>query len=392
MAEEKKMESGDKSKKPVKKLSVIDRIRLMNYKQAIRVFTLILGLVVIVLMTLFQLGVNKDISWQDWLTNMLIMIGISLFGLYMGDTSWEDHLMAKSDGLYQMAIDRFEAQEKEVHVYLPQFAGYYILHCANELIDKKANFLANEGIPGDECRMLAINLREYDLPDVFEHEIERKNERGETVRICRIEEKNRDAVEDMMKITLDAPKYTYFMTATAGDGMMGLAENGKVIPKKRRSSKRFNFAMKIVVSVVFSVVFAFFTVKDFAMAEGGDAARQAWMNLVSRITHLCTSFAAGCSTAVIDIRLLADEIDNKVLMLLEYAGAIKNGSYRLETYEQRFEREKKEREEREEKERIRLEEEHKKAVESVVIPEAVDDGANSIGINPALIEQKEESV
>lgn len=388
MADDKRKQASAESEKKMKKLSVFDRIRLMNYKQAIRIFTLILGLVVIIMMTLFQLGFNKDVVWQDWLTNMLIMIGISLFGLYMGDTSWEDHLMAKEDGLYQMSIDRFEKQEKEVHLFLPQFAGYYTIHCAKELIDKKANYLANEGIPGDECRILAENLREYDIPEVFEHEVERKNEMGKTVRICRVEEKNRDAVEDMMKITLDAPKYAYFMTATAGDDMMGLAENGKIISKKRRSSKKFNFAMKIIVSIVFSVVFAFFTVKDFAMAEGGDAARQAWMNLVSRITHLCTSFAAGCSTAVIDIRLAADEIDNKTLMLLGYQVAIRDGAYKIETYEQRFEREKKEREEREERERLRLEEERKKAMESVVIPEAVDDGANSIGINPALIEEK----
>lgn len=344
-----------------KKKTVSERIKMLNYKQLIRAATMILGLVVIILMTIFQLGINENINWSEWMTNCLIMVGITLFGLYMGDSSWEDHLKVVPNGLFQVALHSFEDQEKKVHDKMPYFSGYYVIHCSKELIEKKANYLANEGIPGSECIALAKNLRDYDIPKIFEEAIERVDEEGKPVKLCRVEEKNADAVRDMMTITLSAPNYSYFMTATNQSDVLGLAENGRILPKKRRSSKTFNFGFKVITGIIFSAIFAWFTVKEFAMG-GDEAARlQAWMNLLSRISHLCTSFAAGCSTAVIDIRIASDEIDNKTMMLLEYQTAIDKKEYFPETYEQKFEREKKE-----------AEEANRKAVESVIIPQPAD--------------------
>ena len=108
-----------------KKNKFIESLKRVDLKHATKVFTLIWGLILIVVMTITNLGFNEKFNLIQWLSNSLIIFGILVFGLFMGETSGSDKQMQKEDGLYQKSLKQYEKYNEEISGELIYFGQWY---------------------------------------------------------------------------------------------------------------------------------------------------------------------------------------------------------------------------------------------------------------------------
>jgi hypothetical protein len=126
-------------------------------------------------------------------------------------------------------------------------------------------------------------------------------------------------------------------------------EKGKKINEKISRDKRRNFGLKITSSLIISIVWGALTIYELT-GEGDSAVKKAWMNLLSRVCALITSFFSGYSTSVINVRDKASAIENKVDILKTFKSSYDTKMFVPETYDEMIEREFKEQELAENKE------------------------------------------
>ena len=356
--------ANDSTDKP-KKTTAAERLKQINTKKAIKGTTLLIGLVLIVFMTITDIVFDPSkFSFNTWLSKTLILVGISVFGLLMGESIGRDKLTEALNGLYQTALKTYDAIRKAIEPYYNYFGQYYTKFIAKELREKKIHSLVENGFDGDEAEILADNVNERDIPDLIKGPLKKLNKRGKMIGICQINPDQELVIRDMVKITLDAPDFAYFLSANATSNQKGPAEKGKEIPRERKFSKHFNRIWKISFTMVITAAWSILTVQDFMNGDN----TQAWMNLISRLTALASSFTSGWGSAAVDSKLASEELDNKTIVLTDYNYAIANKEFVAEDYEAKYARE-----EREANERKAAEEEaRKQAVESVIKPEAVN--------------------
>ena len=319
MANEKEVEKKPE-KKPEKKkiIQYIENIKKVDVKHLVKVFTLIWGLVLIVLMTITNVGINKDFNFIDWLGRSLIIFGIMVFGLLMGETSGKDKQMKKPDGLYQRNLKQYDdfnhfLSENGEIIYFNQFYSWLL---PQELVEKKIEYLIVMGVEPKKAEKIVKYCSKRDLGALKEHILEVKDENGKVVTVIRqLEEYEIEPVTEILdgKILLNAANANYFLSAfEEGKINSRLVEEGRAYEKERGRNRRTNRAIKITTSLAISLGWGVLTVYDFASGED----TQAWVNLVSRITALFTSFFSGWLSSVIDVKLQAQIIESKYKMLV----------------------------------------------------------------------------
>lgn len=347
-----------------KRTTAAQRLKQLNTKKAIKGMTLLIGLILIVFMTITDIVFDPSkFDIFTWLSKTMILVGISTFGLFMGESIGRDKLQEAVEGLYQTALSAYSVIRKSIEPYYNYFGQYYTRFIAKELREKKINFLVANGFDGDEAEILVDNINERDIPELLKGPIKKMNKRGKVVGICQINPDQEQVMKDMVVITLDAPDFAYFLSANATSNQKGIAEKGKEIPKERKFSKHFNRIWKLMFTMVVTAAWSILTVQDFM---GGDNT-QAWVNLISRLTALASSFTSGWGSSIIDSKLASEELDNKTILLTDYDYAIKNKEFIPEDYEARFAREDKEAEERKKAE----EEAARIAAAAVITPEVL---------------------
>ena len=159
-------------------------------------------------------------------------------------------------------------------------------------------------------------------------------------KLKKIDNEQLEIVKKIFTLKLDTFGESYYLSLfDDGLGKIKEAEVGKAIQKKIERDKRNSFILKITSSLIISIVWSALTINDF-ISEGGDAARKkAWMNLLSRLSALITSFVSGFSTSIINVRDQANAIENKSNILKDFKTATDSDFYHKETYEEMIERE-----------------------------------------------------
>ena len=152
-------------------------------------------------------------------------------------------------------------------------------------------------------------------------------------------------VKEAFNLRLDTFGESYYLTMLdEGLGKIKEAEVGKAIQHKIERDKRNAFIVKIISSLVISIVWSALTIRDF-LSEGDEATKKAWLNLLSRLSALVTSFVSGYSTAVVNVRDEANAIENKANILKTFKTSYDKQFFIAETYEEMVARELKEQEE-----------------------------------------------
>lgn len=346
------------------------KLKALNLKTILRASVILIATGLIVFMTIANLGLRDEVNWLEWFGNVMILVGIAVIFLFLGESGGYDKLKDKINGVYQTALKKLEdmiASIQHIKIYFAQFFKWYK---PQELESKKIDFLITFGVDPRKAERIVKCCTVRDLESLKNTSKDYKALNDDKVYFIRqLEEFEVVPVEEVLKgkIKLDTPAPTFFLTSQGKATDKRMLEQGKQYEKDIATNKKLNRGVKIGMFLLISIVWAFFTVKDFM--SGDDAS--AWLNLVSRLLMAVSSYLSGFISAVITIKLEALIFDNKYNVLSMFKTAYEKHLFPCYTEEQLDEMD---------REEMRRKEEEAKA--SVITPEVIKPN------EPAQIEEQ----
>ena len=326
------------------KVEYLIKKKNITVKKLIKVSTLVMGLILIVFMTVSNVIFDPEhLDFFKWLTNALILVGIMVFGLIMGESIGTDKQTEKVGGLYQTNLanyNSFRASIEAIEIYFSQF---YLWFKEKELIRKKTEYLIDNSFDGQWAKAIVLYAIKEDLQlgklILIEGDKEkiyvRQDEKGNWVKIKKITQQQAEIVKNIFDIKLVSPSYSYYLTAFGNGNGGGMLEQGNYLQRKIKTDKRFNRILKIATSIFVSLAWGMATTQEFTSGQQ----MQAWFNLISRLTAFATSFLSGWGSSIITVRTQAEIIENKTNVLKTFNRFYDNKEFVPETYEQMVERE-----------------------------------------------------
>lgn len=313
-----------------------------NTRNTIKLATIVSGFIFIVFISFYNAKFDfANMDWYEWAANSSILVGIMIFGILMGTSVGTDLQKEKENGLFQKNCALYMETVAIVESIKIYFSQFWIKYKERKLIEKKINFLIDNQFDGKVAKIIVTNIEKEDcvaggLLYTGEEKIFVKN----GIKIRKLPEDRLEIVKKIFDIKLETCADSYYLSLyDDGDDKINEAELGKRINEKIARDRRNSFIIKIVSSLVISIVMSAITIYDFTEGSGDEGRKKAWMNLLSRISALVTSFVSGYSTSVINVRDQARAIENKVNILKEFKVEYDNGTFIPETYEEMIERE-----------------------------------------------------
>ena len=343
----------------------MEKLKNLNVKKLIKIITTTIGFILIVFMSFFDAIFDfLHFDWFRWLANSSILVGIMIFGLLMGNSIGSDNQKEKVKynekgelvgGRYQVACNQYNEIRLEIECIKYYFSQFWLWFKQRKLFEKKVDYLLDNQFDTRVASIIVKNIEKDDLeigklqldPTKPHEKIYVKN----GIKIKKLNEQEIEILKGLFEIKLDTFGETYYLHLfDNGENKTNEAEIGKKIAYKIKRDKRVGMILKITSSLIISIVWSALTIKEFT--DGGDvsARQRAWLNLLSRLTALITSFVSGYSTSVVNVKDQALAIDNKVSILKEFKNCYENKIFIPETYEEMIERELKEQQEIEQKE------------------------------------------
>lgn len=281
----------------------------LDLKKWLKILVILIGTGLIVFMTITNLGFKEDANFLEWFSNVMILVGIAIFGLFMGESTGYDRQKDRAGGLYQTALAKLKTLLEELEPLFMYFTQFYRWYLPIELENKKVEFLIANDIHPLKAEKIVKYCQLSDLYALKNGTIEVEDENGNKIHIRKLEEHEIEPVEYVLKgnLKLDAPSPAYYLTIFGKANSKRLLEKGKKIQNDIALNKKYNRIIKISSAVVVAIIWGFVTVKEFM--SGDDM--QAWMNLVSRVLMLITSLLSGWFSSVITVKLESQILENK---------------------------------------------------------------------------------
>lgn len=307
-----------KEEKKEKTNTIIEKIKNLNFKKFARGFSIVWMIVFIVVMTITNVGIDETFNWLKWLGNAMILFGISVFGLFIGESMGIDYSKEKKDGLYQKNLINYNVFRMAIDSIVIYFSLFYDWLVPQRLESKQINFL----IMNDVNPTKAKNIVKYcDLDDfwLMQKEAIKKVVDGKEIFIKKLTQHEIEPVKEVLEggVKLELSGTGYYLQAFSVSNQRDELEQGEGYKKARKYNKTSNRTIRLIGGAVVSLALGILTVNDFMRA--GDA--QAWMNLVTRIANLFTALFSGWLSGVGDVKLEAEAIENKTNILKLFQSA-----------------------------------------------------------------------
>lgn len=314
-------------------MRIIEKIKKTNLKAIIKGLTLLWFIVLIVFMTLTNIAWNKEFVFLDWIGNTLILFGIMVFGILMGESMGEDAQKNKVGGMFQNALARYDTLRKLIEPISIYFAQYYDWFIPQELESKKIEFLIANGVKSQNAENIVKYCTLADYQPLCEHPI--KKEDGTIIR--QLNENEKEPVLKVLngEIKLEISGSAYYLTAFGKATTRKITEMGVQFDREIKFNKRWGRAIKITTSLAISLGMAMFTVSDFASSDN----TVAFFNLLTRIATLFTSMLSGWLTSVVDVKIKAERLENKSDILTMFHYAIEKGAFKPQNEKELAEKE-----------------------------------------------------
>lgn len=237
--------------------------------------------------------------------------------IILGEVFGEDKQKEKVDGLYQSALKSFNeilerlTDERKIIIYFSQF---YIWFKAKELKRKKEGYLVDHGFDQMVAHLIVEHIERDDLEQMKEGVFVKIDEKtGKEIKFNKILLDQYDVLLDIFStdFVIDAPNYTYYLSAFGDSSSVSTLEQAKRLEKKERLNKSFNRTFKILLSLFISFIWGMATVQE--ITEGG--AKEAIINTSSRMIALVGGLLSGFMTSIMAVKLASQKLDNKTQVL-----------------------------------------------------------------------------
>ena len=318
-----------------------EKLASLDLKRIIKASTLLVGLILIVFISFFNATFDfTNFNWGEWAANSSILVGIMIFGILMGTSTGTDIQQDKVGGRYQNACNSYNEISLAIENIRIYFSQFWLWYKERKLVEKKIDYLFD----GRVAKIIIHNIEKEDLENgKLLYNLAEPLEKIYVKNGIKIKKLDIDKIEIVKKtfdIKLDTYGDSYYLSLFDDDdsSRVNEAEKGKKINEKIHKDKRRNGLLKITSSLIISVAWGALTIYELT-SGGEDAVRKAWLNLLSRLSALITSYLSGYSTSVINVRDKASAIENKVDILKTFKSTYDNKLFVPETYEQMIERE-----------------------------------------------------
>lgn len=312
----------------------IAKRRKVNPKALMYAFNIGFMLVMILLMTLGNLIIDPEhFNFFSWLTKSLILMGIQIPSIILGELMGRDRQMSVEGGLYQKALRRLNDNLASIAPIKVYFSQFFFWFKQRENFNKKVSYLMAHDFDGLEAVYIVKHLRQEDLDAVSVGAISKETQDGKRVVIKAIPEYKMKWVRDVVcgGVSIKDDSYAYYLFADeGGERCQSVLEEGAAIEKARERNKLVNRITKVAVSTVFSLIWAMIAIDT---AQGAGSA-DTWLNLVSRLSAMVAGITSGYMTSVTDTKLAAKELNAKSSVLEEFKTDIGNGTFVPKSYEE----------------------------------------------------------
>lgn len=301
-----------------------------NFKKIVKGLTILWGAILIVVITLVNVAIDPSrLNFYTWISNTLIICGIMIFGLFMGESLGVDKQTENVNGLYQKNLKDFNDRSNELERILIYFSQFFLWFKKKELYEKKLKYLIDNDVDGDMVENIVRYVKIEHLEDLSKHAIKLVDRSGKDIFIEKQEINQINAIKDVLqgKIKVDCPNPSYFLNAFENSRTQSILEEGKHIDKEISFNRHFSRAMKISVSIAISLVFSMLTVNEFWGDASSTQQMTAWLNLISRLTALTTSLFSGLISGSTEVKLRARKIKNKYLVLTLFKNAYESKEF-----------------------------------------------------------------
>ena len=283
-----------------------------NLKYLLKSFSLVIGAVLIILCSVVNIGFDpKNFNFYKWLVNSILIIGISIFGLAIGESMSLDKQRERVGGIYQTKIKEFDVAHKKIEPIVDSLDDYLLQLQGVEQEREEIKLLRSVGIRHAEI------VRDLTKEQIDNLHVDAFNYKGVDLRKLSDDQHTvaLSVIQGIVKVdSIDSS----YLTNPNNDVMEGSVLNrGKFIDKRIFRTKWGTRAVKIIGSLAVGLVWGAFTVQDFMDVSSA----QAWTNLVSRVFALVSSFTAGWGSAVVQNKMEADKLDYKVMLLTFFFNA-----------------------------------------------------------------------
>lgn len=294
---EEKIEYGSKLKEWAKSV---------NLKYLLKAGVLVGGFVVVTVCSVANIGLDfSQWDWAKWAGKSILLSGIEIFGLLIGESIGSDKQKERVGGRYQNSLEKHKTDVDRVEPVAKYLQQYLDKLTKEELRSQKIKRLLFAGVEQAE-EVVELTMEEIETIHKSASKINGTN-------FLKLNDTQYTIAKAILNgcITIECPNAIYFLTDSIKISEKSYLEEGKVIQKEREKNKWVGRMSKLFSSLLISIVWSLFTVNDFMDASSPEA----WTNLLSRIFALITSFTAGYSSAIIDVKLLASALEFKSKIL-----------------------------------------------------------------------------
>ncbi len=344
---------------------MLKKIKDITFKKFVKAFAIAWMVVFIVVMTITNVGIDEHFNWLKWLGSAMILFGIAVFGIFIGESMGIDAQREKIirddkgniiGGLYQKNLSEYNAFRLLVDSIIIYFPLFYDWLVPQRLESKQINFLIMNDVNPKKAKKIVQYCSFDDLWSLKQGAI-KKEVNGKEIYIDKLSEHEIEPVEEVLRgsVKLELSGCSYYIQAFAESNQRDILEEGEGYKKAKTFNKRSSRAIRLVSGLVISLALGILTVNDFMKAGQG----QAWMNLVTRIGNLVTALLSGWLSGVTEVKIEANAIENKTDVLKLFKSAYDKQLFELydenEMAKKHYEEQEKEKEQK-----------IKEAIESVV--------------------------
>lgn len=305
-----------------------ETIKNVNSKRLVKILTFVLGLVLVIISTAVDAGLDPN-KWNfyEWIGKTLILVGIMVYGLFMGESIGKDIQESNTNGLYQTTLSQYNTLNKSLEPIIIYFSQFYYNHIKKTLRLKKIDYLKEHDVDIEWCELIVDNCTTKDIW-ALSSEAGLMLEKLDIV-IPQQNEEQLEAIRYVLsgKVKASYPKPYYYQNAFADSKVRYDIEEPERIDKQIAFNRNINRALKIFTSLAISIFWSMITVNEFMGGDDAVAQAQAWNNLISRITALFTSFVSGWTSSVIDTKLRARKVKGKYDMLIKFKSSYDNKEF-----------------------------------------------------------------
>lgn len=285
------------------------KIKNINIKSALRIGTILIVLVLIVLIS-FGFGLDpKKIVLEDWISKTTIMITISIYSILIGESIGNDKQKSNPNGLYQTNLKKHNQIVERVKSINSYFGDFLIWYKEIETKNKKITLLMNNNILC--AKEIVNNLPIEDIDKLINQPIKINDD-------CIITKKNNEQVKIIKSILtqtkVKSPLASYYLNPLENCEVISDLELGFRLDRDKKLNKGVQRSFKIITSVIISMIWAMITVKDFT----NNQVYEATFDLISRIATLLTCLFSGYCISVIDVKIDANKIENKINIIEKF--------------------------------------------------------------------------